>query len=241
MIEDLVRLQKRKDVTAEQQKNCLTGLARLLPSPIKALEHLQSFCVFMRKDPLLISQMEALLLPNATVKESVDICANILRKWGDKRPGYHILDKLFIRFSTTLVDRDSLQEMMSIITSRLETDGKSCFSNGISCDQPEKTDIDESMSNGNDVENSIGQLTKKISCEKGMRILTELVYVFSDVFKSSPTVLKQMVHLTSFKQPYVAVHLLQAFTIMGRARSLIQTHPDIVQVINIIWCNLHFH
>lgn len=237
MVEDLVKSLKNKDTKKDQLDLYISCLAKLLPKPavpttpvipvktaIPALVYLGDFCELLKNDPSLLSEMDALLMPNASVKGSIESTKRILKKWGDnKKPGFQTLEKLFIRFSTTLFDKEFLQEMMTMLTQRLEAESIKFG------DSYEKPSITENIANGNEAE-SLEQLPKKVSCEKWVKTITELAYVYTDLFKSSPAVLKQMVYLMTLKLPYVVHHFLHAFAIMGRFKPLIQTHSDIVQV-----------
>uniref|UniRef100_A0A182WRD3 Sister chromatid cohesion protein PDS5 n=1 Tax=Anopheles quadriannulatus TaxID=34691 RepID=A0A182WRD3_ANOQN len=206
-VADWIKLHRLKDLTPtvlkEMNVKC-TNIAKQLPDPVKAQELLLKFSVQMRKDPKLIVEMETILKRDVSCKECADTMAIVLKKLGQPimtNTYYNTVKMLLERIASVMVDKQSIGVLIEL--------------------------IQECMNGGKEVIEEVSLPTDSAG-ERGLKLLTVLAYVFSAHFQHDE-ILRHMIGLLSFDEPYVAPYVLKAFTYLGRYKSLIESHPAILK------------
>uniref|UniRef100_A0A182MY81 Uncharacterized protein n=1 Tax=Anopheles dirus TaxID=7168 RepID=A0A182MY81_9DIPT len=202
-VADWIKLHRLKDlsqgVLKEMNVKC-TNIAKQLPDPVKAQEFLLKFSAQMRKDPKLIVEMETILKRDVSCRECADTMAIVLKKLGQPimtNTYYNTVKMLLERIASVMVDKQSIGVLLSL--------------------------IQECMNGGKEVIEEVSLPTDSAG-ERGLKLLTVLAYVFSAHFQHDE-ILRHMIGLLSFDEPYVAPYVLKAFTYLGRYKSLIDSHP----------------
>uniref|UniRef100_A0A8W7P9N7 Uncharacterized protein n=1 Tax=Anopheles coluzzii TaxID=1518534 RepID=A0A8W7P9N7_ANOCL len=206
-VADWIKLHRLKDLTPtvlkEMNVKC-TNIAKQLPDPVKAQELLLKFSAQMRKDPKLIVEMETILKRDVSCKECADTMAIVLKKLGQPimtNTYYNTVKMLLERIASVMVDKQSIGVLIEL--------------------------IQECMNGGKEVIEEVSLPTDSAG-ERGLKLLTVLAYVFSAHFQHDE-ILRHMIGLLSFDEPYVAPYVLKAFTYLGRYKSLIESHPAILK------------
>lgn len=204
-VSDWIKLHRAKDSNAQTQKEITVkcvAIAKQLPEPVKAQEFLTKFSAHMKKEPSLIREMETILKRDVSCKECADTMTVVLKRLGQPvmtNLYYNTVKMLLERIASVMVDKNSIEVLIEL--------------------------IEDCMNDGQTVE-EIG-LPRESCGERGLKLLSVLAYVFSAHFQHD-TILKQMISLLQFDEPYVAPYILKTFTYLGRYKPLVESHPGIV-------------
>uniref|UniRef100_A0A182WEA9 Uncharacterized protein n=1 Tax=Anopheles minimus TaxID=112268 RepID=A0A182WEA9_9DIPT len=206
-VADWIKLHRLKDLTPSVMKEMnvkCSNIAKQLPDPVKAQEFLLKFSAQMRKDPKLIVEMETILKRDVSCKECADTMAIVLKKLGQPimtNTYYNTVKMLLERIASVMVDKQSIGVLIEL--------------------------IQECMNGGKEVIEEVSLPTDSAG-ERGLKLLTVLAYVFSAHFQHDE-ILRHMIGLLSFDEPYVAPYVLKALTYLGRYKALIESHPAILK------------
>ncbi|ETN63105.1 androgen induced inhibitor of proliferation (as3) / pds5 [Anopheles darlingi] len=206
-VADWIKLHRLKELTPTLQKELnvkCSNIAKQLPDPIKAQEFLLKFSAQMRKDPKLIAEMETILKRDVSCRECADTMAIVLKKLGQPiltNTYYNTVKMLLERIASVMVDKQSIGVLIEL--------------------------IQECMNGGQEVCDEVS-LPTDTAGERGLKLLTVLAYVFSAHFQHDE-ILRHMIGLLNFDEPYVAPYVLKAFTYLGRYKALIESHPAVLR------------
>ncbi|XP_052872829.1 sister chromatid cohesion protein PDS5 homolog B-B isoform X1 [Anopheles cruzii] len=206
-VADWIKLHRIKEIGPGLQKDMnakCSNIAKQLPDPVKAQEFLLKFSAQMRKDPKLLAEMETILKRDVSCKECADTMAIVLKKLGQPiltNTYYNTVKMLLERIASVMVDKQSIVVLISLI--------QECMNGG--------TELIEEVT-----------LPTDSAGERGLKLLTVLAYVFSAHFQHEE-ILRHMIGLLSFDEPYVAPYILKAFTYLGRYKPLIDSHPTVLR------------
>uniref|UniRef100_A0AAG5DIG4 Uncharacterized protein n=1 Tax=Anopheles atroparvus TaxID=41427 RepID=A0AAG5DIG4_ANOAO len=206
-VADWIKLHRLKELTPALQKELTVkcaNIAKQLPDPVKAQEFLLKFSAQMRKEPKLIVEMETILKRDVSCKECADTMAIVLKKLGQPimtNSYYNTVKMLLERIASVMVDKQSIGVLIELIL--------------------------ECMKGSAEVIEQVG-LPRESAGERGLKLLTVLAYVFSAHFQHDE-ILRHMIGLLSFDEPYAAPYVLKAFTYLGRYKALIESHPGVLK------------
>lgn len=190
-------------LASELQAKC-NVIAKQLPDPIKAQEYLTKFSEQMKKDAVLLREMETILKRDVSCKQCADTMASVLKKLGQPimtNIYYNTVKMLLERIASVMVDETSIGVLIVL--------------------------IEDCMHGGGDVNEEVG-LPAEIAGERGLKLLSVLAYVFSAHFQHD-SILHHMISLLSFDQEYVAPYVLKALTHLGRYKPLVDSNPVVLK------------
>lgn len=224
---DWIKLHKIKE-TPETQKEItkkMTILLKMFPDPLKSQEFVVKFSAHMRKDKVILKDMETILRRDVANKACAEAMTSILKKLGTPimtNTYYHTVKILLSRIASVMIDREGIEVLIQLIEGQLNLAMKT---NKLDDDEEDNEVLAEKSDNAL-LDNL--KLRPEDTSSKGLNLLTVLIYLFPAHFLHE-SVLRPMIALLNIELVFVASSIFKALTHLGRFKSLIDSHPEVLE------------
>lgn len=224
---DWIKLHKIKE-TPETQKELtkkMTILLKMFPDPLKSQEFVVKFSAHMRKDKVILKDMETILRRDVANKACAEAMTSILKKLGTPimtNTYYHTVKILLSRIASVMIDREGIEFLIQLIEGQLNLAMKANKSD----DDEEENDVLAEKSDNALLDNL--KLRPEDTSSKGLNLLTVLIYLFPAHFLHE-SVLRPMIALLNIELVFVASSIFKALTHLGRFKPLIDSHPEVLE------------
>lgn len=224
-VTDWLKLHKIKE-TAETQKEItkkLSVVVKIFPDPLKSQEYLVKFSAHMRKDKVILKDMDTILRRDVDNKTCAEAMSSILKKLGTPimtNLYYNTVKILLSRIASVMIDRENIEVLIRLIEGQLDLAIKER-----NMDQDEDEEDTQKLSN---ILLQNLKLKPEDTSAKGLNLLTVLIYLFPAHFLNE-SVLRSMMELLNIELDFVAASVFKAFTHLGRFKPLIESHPDFIE------------
>lgn len=213
---DWIKLHKIKE-TPDTQKEVtkkMNVILKMFPDPLKSQEYLVKFSSHLRKDKVILKDMETILRRDVENKACAEAMTSVLKKLGTPimtNIYYNTVKILLSRIASVMIDREGIEVLIQLIEGQLNL--------------AMKENIDEKSANAL-LDNL--NLRPEDTSAKGLNLLTVLIYLFPAHFMHD-SVLRPMMALLSFELAFVAANIFKALTHLGRFKPLIDSHPEVLE------------
>lgn len=227
---DWIKLHKIKD-SPEIQKEAtkkMNFILKMFPDPLKSQEFLVKFSAHLRKDKIVLKDMETILRRDVENKACAEAMTSILKKLGTPimtNIYYNTVKILLSRIASVMIDREGIEVLIQLIEGQLNLAVKS---KKMEEDDAEEVDDDEEAGKSDNILLDNLKLKPDDTSSKGLNLLTVLIYLFPAHFLHE-TVLRPMMTLLNFDLSFVAASIFKAFTHLGRFKPLIDSHPEVLE------------
>jgi sister chromatid cohesion protein PDS5 len=221
-VNEWVQLHKVRD-SPEIQKDITRKLPQILkmfPDPLKSQEFLLKFSKHLRRDNLILRDLEIILKRDVDNKICTEAMTSILKKLGTPimtNTYYNTVKILLSRIASVTIDKEGIQLLIELINREIklilaENEGKK-----------QKEVVDNYI-----LENL--KFSHEETSMKGLNLLTVLIYLFPAHFLNDK-ILRSMLEMVNIELDFVPTNIFKAFTHLGRFGPLIESHPDIVELL----------
>jgi sister chromatid cohesion protein PDS5 len=216
---DWIKLHKIKE-TPETQKEMTKKMAILLkmfPDQLKSQEYVVKFSAHLRKDKVILKDMETILRRDVENKACAEAMTSILKKLGTPimtNIYYNTVKIMLSRIASVMIDKEGIEVLIQLIEGQLNIAAKA--------------NEDEEMEKFENLLLDNLKLKPEDTASKGLNLLTVLIYLFPAHFQHD-SVLRPMMALLSFELGFVAASIFKALTHLGRFKSLIDSHPEVLE------------
>ena len=228
---DWIKLHKIKD-SIEIQKEVtkkMNVMLKMFADPLKSQEFLVKFSAHLRKDKMILKDMETILRRDVENKTCAEAMTGILKKLGTPimtNTYYNTVKILLSRIASVMIDREGIEVLIQLIEGQLHLAMKGKKLD----DDDEEEELDENnepFKADNALLNNL-KLKPEDTSSKGLNLLTVLIYLFPAHFLHD-TVLRPLMSLLSFELGFVAASIFKALTHLGRFKPLIDSHPVVLE------------
>lgn len=216
---DWIKLHKIKE-TPETQKETTKKMAvilKMFPDPLKSQEYLIKFSAHLRKDKVILKDMESILRRDVENKTCAEAMTSILKKLGTPimtNTYYNTVKILLSRIASVMIDREGIEVLIHLIEGQLNHAAKTEHEN----DADSENILLENLN-----------IPPEDTSSKGLNLLTVLIYLFPAHFLHD-SVLRPLMSLLSFEQlSFVSASIFKTLTHLGRFKSLIDSHPEVLE------------
>lgn len=206
---DWVKLHKIKETPEVGKK--MAVMLKMFPDPLKSQEYLVKFSAHLRKDKVILKDMESILRRDVENKTCAEAMTSILKKLGTPimtNTYYNTVKILLSRIASVMIDREGIEVLIRLIEGQLNLAVKE-------------------DNEGNSLLDNL-KLPPEDTSAKGLNLLTVLIYLFPAHFLHD-SVLRPLMALLSFELSFVAASIFKALTHLGRFKSLIDSHPEVLE------------
>lgn len=228
---DWIKLHKIKE-SVEMQKELtkkMNVILKMFTDPLKSQEYLVKFSTHMRKDRIILKDMETILRRDVENKACAEAMTSILKKLGTPimtNTYYHTVKILLSRIASVMIDREGIEVLIQLIEGQLNLAAKvKKIDNGE--DEDELDEAEDADKSDNALLDNL-KLRPEDTSSKGLNLLTVLIYLFPAHFLHD-SVLRPMMSLLSFELGFVAASIFKALTHLGRFKPLIDSHPEVLE------------
>lgn len=202
-------------------------ILKMFADPLKSQEYLVKFSSHLRKDKIILKDMESILRRDVENKTCAEAMTSILKKLGTPimtNIYYNTIKILLSRIASVMIDREGIEMLIQLIEGQLNLAAKAKKIE----DEVDEEELDE---NDEKTENTVLdnlKLPPEDTSSKGLNLLTVLIYLFPAHFLHD-SVLRPMMALLSFELGFVAASIFKALTHLGRFKPLIDSHPEVLE------------
>ena len=227
---DWIKLHKIKE-SVEMQKEVtkkMNVILKMFTDPLKSQEYLVKFSTHMRKDRIILKDMETILRRDVENKACAEAMTSILKKLGTPimtNTYYHTVKILLSRIASVMIDREGIEVLIQLIEGQLNLAVKA---KKIVDEDEEELDENEDADKSDNALLDNLKLRPEDTSSKGLNLLTVLIYLFPAHFLHD-SVLRPMMSLLSFELGFVAASIFKALTHLGRFKPLIDSHPEVLE------------
>lgn len=227
---DWIKLHKIKE-SVEMQKEVtkkMNVILKMFADPLKSQEYLVKFSAHMRKDRVILKDMETILRRDVENKACAEAMTSILKKLGTPimtNTYYNIVKILLSRIASVMIDREGIEVLIQLIEGQLNLAAKA---KKLEDDEEEELDENEDADKSENALLDNLKLRPEDTSSKGLNLLTVLIYLFPAHFLHD-SVLRPMMALLSFELGFVAASIFKALTHLGRFKPLIDSHPEVLE------------
>lgn len=216
-VNDWLNLHKVKE-TPEIQRELVRKLnliLKMFPDPLKSQEYIVKFSAHLRKDKMVLRDLETILKRDVDNKVCAEAMTSILKKLGTPimtNTYYNTIKILLSRIASVTIDRDGIQLLIELINREIKMvlhGGKKTVDNYV-------------LENLN--------LTREEISMKGLNLLTVLIYLFPAQFINDK-ILRSLLEMLNIELDFVPTNIFKALTHLGRFKPLIESHPEIVELL----------
>jgi len=214
-VNDWLKLHKVKDTPEIQREPVrkLNLILKMFPYPLKSQEFIVKFSAHLRKDKMILRDLETILKRDVDNKVCAEAMTSILKKLGTPimtNTYYNTVKILLSRIASVTIDRDGIQLLIELINREiklvLHSGGK-------------KSAVD------NYVLENLNLSREEISM-KGLNLLT---YLFPAQFINDK-ILRSLLEMLNIELDFVPTNIFKALTHLGRLKPLIESHPEIFEL-----------
>ena len=206
-IAEFVELHKNGDSGDDKEKEKEIALrigqiSKSLPDPLKVQEYLREFSNNLWRDSKLLSQMETVVSPEVSCKESVDTVSLVLKKLGQPvmtNLYYNIIKTLLERVSNVMIDSAALQVLVDLVEGALTGDES----------------VLEAI-----------QLPADIAVERGLRLLFVLSYMYPAHFLQE-SIIQRLLDLLDKKHSNSCPSILSVLSFIGKYKPVGDAFPHL--------------
>lgn len=225
---DWIKLHKIKDSVDIQKEvtKKMSVMLKMFADPLKSQEFLIKFSAHLRKDKIILKDMETILRRDVENKTCAEAMTSILKKLGTPimtNTYYNTVKILLSRIASVMVDREGIEVLIQLIEGQLNLAVKAKKAE----DGEEEEEDDDALKSENYLLDNLN-LKPEDTSSKGLNLLTVLIYLFPAHFLHD-SVLRPLMALLSFELGFVAASIFKAFTHLGRFKPLIDSHPEVLE------------
>lgn len=226
---DWIKLHKVKETIEIQKESTkkMNVILKMFADPLKSQEYLIKFSSHLRKDKVILKDMESILRRDVENKTCAEAMTSILKKLGTPimtNIYYNTIKILLSRIASVMIDREGIEMLIQLIEGQLILAAKAKKIE----DEEEEEEIDEDDEKCENLLLDNLKLRPEDTGSKGLNLLTVLIYLFPAHFLHD-SVLRPMMALLSFELGFVAASIFKALTHLGRFKSLIDSHPEVLE------------
>lgn len=217
-VNDWLNLHKVKE-TPEIQRELhrkLNLILKMFPDPLKSQEFIIKFSTHLRKDKMVLRDLETILKRDGDNKVCAEAMTSILKKLGTPimtNTYYNTVKILLSRIASVIIDREGIQLLIELINREIN----------LALHHSSKKQIDNYV-----LENL--NMTREETSMKGLNLLTVLIYLFPAQFLHEK-ILRSLLEMLNIELDFVPTNIFKALTHLGRFKPLIESHPEVVEIL----------